>query len=869
MYATLRQLAARLRAWLRPTSFDQDLNDELQTHASLLAEEHVKAGLSPEEALRRARVELGGLTQIREAHRDVRGIPLFDSVLQDIRHSFRSLRRDPGFTTFAILIVGLGIGASSTIFSTVNALLIKPLPFHDSSRLVWIANDGEQGNLSSQTVPVNPFLDLRSQSKSLSEVAAYYAFYEIGDKMMTGEGEPERFTAVPVSQNLFKVLGVQPIMGRSFTEEECRRYLPVVVLSSAMWKRRFASDPNILGRKLTFTNRVYQVIGVMPPGFDFSSVFAPANRVDFFLPFPLTNDTNKMGNTLSMVGRLKPAFTIQQAQAELSTLSEPIRLKNNRDELRFKATLLEDQVRGPFRQALLVLVLAVGVVMLIVCANLSNLQLSRAASRQKEMAVRVALGAGRGRLIRQLLTESLVLSCCSAVLGLIVAIAGTQALSRLEALVLPLRDTVQFEASSFAFTFLIAVAAGLIFGALPALRIPSATGATRGSTEGKSHGWIRSALVISEIAFACILLVGAGLLIRSFLNVLDVDMGFRPQSVTTLRIDRGRGNYYDEVLRLTKTIPGVQSVGLTDVLPLGHNRSWNAGAKGVTYTRSTPPPEVFVRIVSEGYLKSMGIPLRSGRDLSDHDTATSKPVILINETLARKLWPGRDPIGQTAIHVDKDREVVGVVSDVRHLTPEQGSGNEMYIPIRQTNDFPSVELVIRANLPPAALATAVRRELKPLIPNLPAEFRTLQQLVDNSTSPRRFLVQLLTGFSAFALLLASLGIYSVVSYSVSQRSHEIGIRMALGATAANVQRSIVSKTLGLAGMGIAIGLIGSWALSKILSGMLFGVTAADPITFLSTLLLLALVATVASYIPARRASLTSSLQVGSVSPANW
>jgi len=869
MLTRIRRMGERVRAFFRRAELDRDLQEELASHIAMRVDDAMRRGVTRDEAERMARLELGGLTQVREAHREVRGLPFLDTLLQDLRYTFRTLRRDAGFTTFAILIVGLGIGASSTIFSVVNALLVRPLPFHDPGRLVWIANDGKENDLSGLTVPVGPFLDLRDGSRSYADVAAYYAFYEAGDKKLTGYGEPERLTGVPVSQNLFPLLGVQPQLGRLFTAEECKGDQPVVLLSAGLWKRRFASDPGIVGRKLTMNDSTVTVIGVMPSSFDFGSVFAPGSRIDLFLPLPLTPEIDRRGNTLSMVGRLKPGVTIQQAQAEASVLSEAIRVKHNRDELRFRVGSLGEHVRGHMRPALFVLACAVGVVMLIVCANLSNLQLARTATRQKEMAIRVALGAGRARLIRQMLTESVVLACSGAVLGLILAVAGTRVLAHLDAISLPLRETVRVDFGALGFTLLVAVVTGLVFGLVPALRVPvsavhdSLKDAGRGSNEGQRHNWIRASLVVSEIAFACVLLVSAGLLIRSFLRVLDVNLGFRPESAAALRIDPSsqystqakRNAYYDEALRLVKSVPGVEAAGLTDVLPLGHNRSWGAGAKDQSYSIEHPPPDVFVRIVSDGYLKAMGIPLRAGRDLTAQDTPSSKPVILINEALARALWHGRDPIGRTVQYVDKDREVVGVVGDVRHLALEQGSGYEMYLPIRQTDDYSSVDLVVRTNLPLTGLASAIRATLKPIEPNLAAnEFRTLQQIVDKAVSPRRFVVLLLGGFSVFALILASLGIYGVVSYSVSQRTQEIGIRMALGASAGDVRKGILLQTLELAGLGMAIGVVASWMLTRALSGLLFGVSSTDPVTFLAMLVTLTAVAAAAGYLPARRAS---------------
>lgn len=857
----------RLRAFFQDRKLDREFDAELQSHLDMLTGDLMRSGLSRDEAARQARLKLGGNPQLREAHRDVRSLPFFDALLQDLRYTARTLRRDPGFTIFAILIVGLGIGASTTVFSVVDALLLRPLPFHDPSKLVWIINKGDDGDLSGQTVPLFPYRDLRDQSHTMADVAAYWAFYEQGGAKMTGDGEPERLTRIPVSQNFFSLLGVQPQLGRSFTVEECQRDANVVILGHGLWTRRFAADPAIIGRKLTVNNRPLTVIGVMPASFDFGSIFAPGTRVDLYGPLPLTDMLNRYGNTVSMVGRLKPGIPIQQAQTEATILSEPIRVKYQRGALQFRLSPLETHVRGHLKPLLLVLSCAVGVVMLIVCANLSNLQIVRAASRQREMAIRVALGAGRGRLIRQMLTESIVLSCCSAILGLGLAFAGTRLLAHLDAFSLPLRESIHVNPAALGFTLLIAVVTGLMFGLVPALQVPaiavsgSLKEGQRGSV-GKSHNWTRNILVVSEIGFACVLLIGAGLLTRSFLRLLDVNLGFRPEMAAELRVDPSsqyntpalRDAYFSGVLRAVKSVPGVASAGLSDVLPLGHNRSWNPGAKGVVYSQDHPPPDGFVRVVSDGYLPAIGIRLISGRDLSERDNPTAPPVMLINETLAAALFPGRDALGQRVI-ADIEREVVGIVGDVRHIALERESGCEFYIPIRQSNDYSAVNLVVRTTLPPASLGSAIRAALKPIDPNIPAnEFRTVQELVDKSVSPRRFLVLILAGFSLFALILASLGIYALVSYSVNRRTQEIGIRMALGASAGQLQGGIILQTLRLAAIGMAIGVVASWFVTCALSGLLFGVTPTDPATFVGMLTVLTIVAALAGYLPARRAS---------------
>jgi len=799
-----------------------------------------------------------------------RHLPAFDSLLQDLRYTFRTLGRDAGFTTFAVLIVGLGIGASSTVFSIVNALLLRPLPFHDPSRLVWIANHDDTGGLSGQTTQVGNFLDLRAQSQSFSDIAAYFAFYGVGDNKLTGQGEPERLSGVPVSQNFFPLLGVQPQLGRLFTAEECKWNGPkAVLLSHGLWVRRFASDPGIVGHPLTLNNEPVSVVGVLPASFDFASVFAPGSHIDLYSPFPLSDETNRWGNTLAIIGRLKPGVALATAQAEVSILSARITRAHatDRNDFEGKLSFLAKHVSGRLRPALIVLTCAVGVVMLIVCANLSNLLLARTAVRQKEIAIRTALGAGHWRLIRQALTESIVLSCGGATLGLILAIAGTRALTHLDAISIPLLQNVRTDAGALGLTLLMAVLTGLIVGLLPAIQVPALAvhaalkDTSRGSTEGKGHTWIRGTLVVSEIAFACVLLVGAGLLIRSFLRVLDVNLGFQPERAAAVRVDPSQqystpaqqNAYFDEVLRRVRDVRGIDAAGLSDALPLGRNRGWGVRAKGHVYKQGEYP-DAFVRVVSDGYLRSMGIPLRTGRDFTERDTPPNEEVIIINETMARSLWPGDDAMGKI-VEADKDRRVVGIVGDVRHLALEQGAGNEMYLPIRQCGDFASVDLVVRTTLPPAELAPAVRAALKPIEPNLPAsDFRMIQQLVDKAVSPRRFVVLLLGGFAMFALVLASLGIYGVISYSVNQRTQEIGIRMALGASAGDLQAGIILQTLGLAAIGMLLGAAASWALARALSGLLYGVTPGDPATFAGMLVMLTAVAAMAGYLPARRAS---------------
>ena len=794
---------------------------------------------------------------------------VFPHLLQDLRYSFRSMRRNAGFAVFAILIAGLGVGASATVFSVVNTLLLRPLPFEKPSELVWIANR-DLPDLSGQTTQVGYLLDLRERTQTLSAVAGYFAFYGVGDNLLSGRGEPERLSGVPVSENFFDVLGVKPLLGRAFTAQESAWNGPkVVMLGYALWERRFNRDPTIVGTSLVINDAPHTVVGVLPASFDFATIFAPGSRFDLYFPFPLSPETNRWGNTMAMIGRLKPGATAANAHAEVRVLAQLMRREHpERNGFEGIVKPLSQHVSGNIRPSVLVLAGAVGMVMLIVCANLSNLLLARTAARQKEIAIRMALGAGRKRLLAQMLTEGLVLSSGGAVLGLALAVASTRLLTQLDAVSIPLLRDVRTDVAALVFTVGVTLITGIVFGLAPALQASGAdmTGAlkdaSRGSTEGQKRALVRNALVVSEIAFACVLIVGAGLLIRSLVTVLEVEMGFDPARTSTIRVDPDsrvtqaqRLAHMDEVMRRVGQAPGIEHAAITDTLPFGRNRTWGAGAKGVTYERGKYPL-AFVRLVSEGYPAAMGIPFLAGRDFSASDMAGKEPVMLVNKTLANTLWPGEDPIGKyIAGPCAKERRVVGVVSDVRHLSLEQPSGNEMYIPARQCDDMAGSYLVVRSTLPPAQVAATLRAALIPIAPNLAGnDFRTLQQIVDRSVSPRRFTVLLLGGFAVFALILASLGIYALISYSVTQRTQEIGIRMALGASARDVQARIIGQTLRLALIGLVIGAGASLLLARSASGLLFGVTAGDPQTFVGMIGILAIVALVAGYLPARRAS---------------
>jgi predicted permease len=871
---SMRSLLARLLSLFRRQRLDRELEQELEAHLALAIEDNLRSGMSASEARRRARIRLGGLEATKELHRDARGLPLLGSVLQDVRYSLRMLRRYRGWTTFAILIIGLGVGASTTVFSVVHALLVRPLPLEAPEQLIWLENDGGPTR-SEKTIQVAHLQAINDSSNSLLDAAGYDAFTREGDHRLGGAGEPQRLTGIRVTGNFFPLLGIQPHLGRWFSPEECLWNGPrAVILSHGLWQRRFGSDPQMVDRVLLIDDEPVTVVGILPASFHFPAIFDPGSQADLFWSFPLGPETNRRGNTLFLLGRLKPGVSLDSARAYVNTLALQAREEAQLNEFHPRMTTLREHVSGEHRRAMLVLGGAVILVMLIVCANLSNLLLARDSSREKEIAIRAALGASRARLVQQALTESLILSVSGAVLGLLLALGGTSLLAHQDAIKIPLRELIRVDAAALGFTSVVAVLTGLVFGLAPALRLSGVgllrplkeTG--RSSTMSPGQNWIRSALVVSEVAIACVLLVGAGLLTRSFLRLLDVDLGFQARSVVTLRIDPGRhftsrdvrAASLEAMLDQMRLAPGIDAAGLTDSLPLGRNRQWSIGAKGRIYERGEKP-HAYVHVVSEGYLQAMGISLTQGRDFSVDDDGSHPPVLLVNETLARLLWPGADPLGRSAELYGGERQVVGVVRDVRHLSVAQGSGPEMYLALRQMRDYSSIHLTLRGTRSASDLAAIARDVIHPIDPTLPVQdFRTMQNIVDRSISPRRFIVTLLAGFAAFALFLASLGIYGVISFSVSQRTQEIGVRMALGATAPSVKRWILTGTIRLTALGLVLGYLVSLFLGEAIQGLLFDVTPSDPMTLVSVLGVLFMVAILAGYLPARRASRLDPMQ---------
>ena len=867
-----REAFHRIRSFFRNDPLDRELNNELASHLEMATEENIRRGMSPDDARREALVRFGGIQQSREQHRDARGLPLLDVLMQDLRFTFRTLKREWGFTLVAVLILALGIGANIAVFSVVNTILLRPLPFRDSERLVRIVEKNPSTGESTKTYTADATQDFQQLNTSFRSVSGYFAFTGPDNLKLIGNGQPLPVTGILVAEGFFQTLGVEARLGRLFRSGEFVKHAPpVALLSYPFWKRQFNGDSHIVGRTIDLSNTSVTVIGVLPDTFDFGSVFSPGAKVDLFVPY-IMDDFREDGNDLALVGRLKPGVTLGAAQREADQIFPQLLFEHKHPE--FKAgytghlTILKDYVSGKLRRSLIVLWCAVGMILLIVCVNLSNLLLSRLAARSKEFGMRSALGAGRGRLMRQLLTESMVLALAGSAFGLGLAYFTLSYLAHQGSIALPLLSMVRIDGNVLASTLLIAVVAAVLFGTAPGLRMSAGNlqdllkDSGPGLSEGRKHGRLRSALVITEISLACILVVGAGLLLRSFLRVVDVDLGFEPGRAAAITVDYDDGRnvarraaIWQEIVNRASMIPGVETAGISDNLPMSRNRSWGITAKGQQKAKDSDFLPVFVYIVSPGYLKAMGMRLLEGRDISWHDIVDSRNVVIINETVARRLWPGQSSIGRTALAGGTEAQVIGVVADVRETGAEDKPGAQMYLPPTKQFGPEGANLVVRSKLPPAALAKPVMKTLREINPAQPAtEFKPIQSLVDHATSPRRFFVLLVGIFAGLGLLLASLGIYGVISYAVTRQRAEIGIRMALGATASLVQFNVIRNTLRLALAGIFIGFLASLAIAHLIASLLFGTSPTDPPTFGGMVILLGLVALLAGYLPARKAS---------------
>jgi putative ABC transport system permease protein len=800
------------------------------------------------------------------------------NLISDLRYGIRLLARNPGFTLVAVVALALGIGANTAIFSVVNGVLLRPLPFPDSGRLMSLYEVDQRhlGNSSSTSYP--DFFDWRAQNHTFERLAAYHD----SELTLTGLDQPAHLNTEMVSYDLFPLLGVSPVLGRGFLPEEEKAGSHVLIMSHEFWESRFGSDPKIVGRTLTLNNVNYSVVGVMPAGFNFPLNSGPASlwttiAADAEAEGGDKPSTEQRGSHfLSVIGRLKPNVAPAQAAAEMDVIAQGI-AKQFPDTNRTRGVTirpeLEDLV-GDIRPALMVLFGAVGCVLLIACANVANLLLARATSRYKEIAIRASLGAGRWRVIRQLVSESILLSALGGGLGFLLALWGVDVLLKLSPDSIPRLGQVRLDGSVLAFTVLVSVLTGVIFGLVPAWQLTKSDfnqtlkEGGRSSTDGSHHNRLRNFLVIAETAISMILLVGAGLLITSYLRLQRVDPGFNPHQLLTFSFELSeakypyaqRINFYRQFLTRLQATPGIRSAASILPLPLSDSRiSVSFEVEGRPVAKSDEPSAWF-RVVSPKYFSTMGVQLLKGREFSERDDAQAPGVIIVNEEFARRFFPNEDVMGKhikpgaSGLGKAMMREVVGVVADVKHLGLGRPDTPEYYVPYAQCL-FDPMTFVARTQGDPRGMLDAVRNNLHGLDKDLPVyAVRTMDDYLAASVAQPRFNTLLLGIFAGMALLLSAVGLYGVMAYTVGQRTHEIGIRMALGAEPHDVLKMVIGRGLGLTLAGVALGLVGAMALSRFLSGMLFGVLGRDPATLAGVSLVLLAVAALACYVPARRAT---------------
>jgi predicted permease len=806
-------------------------------------------------------------------------------LAQDVRLALRSFTRNPGFALAAVLSLAIGIGANTSIFSVANALLLRPLPYKDATRLVILWNRSPGLDILQDWFSTAQYLDIKNGHHGFEDVAIASG----GNDNLTAEGEPERVGTIRVSSNLLPMLGAQAASGRLFLPDEDAPDRPATaVLSYGMWARHYGSDPRMLGKSITINEKTYEVVGILQQSFSLPHEVLPTlygpEQPDVFLPFPLGAKAAgiRTHEDYNILGKLKPGVSVAQAQAEMDTITA--RLRRDYPEsyppnggLTFGIVPLLEQVVGDVRRALLVLLSAVGFVLLIACANVANLLLSRAVARQQEIAVRAALGASRGRIVRQLLTESLLLSLCGGLLGVILCVWSVKWIHVLGTKSIPRLADIGIDARVLLFTLLLSVFSGILFGLAPALRVAridlntSLKDAGRGSG-GTSSVWgrgnnMRRLLVVSELALSVVLLIAAGLLIRSFAQLQSVAPGFNPKNVLTFELALNGQRYGDAQIRLNAyrqlwnalgQIPGVTAAGGITSLPLSQSFAWTP----ITVEGRTPlPGEKFLnadaRIAGGRYFQAMEIPLRSGRFFTEEEIAGKTLVVIIDEFMAEQLWPGQDAVGKRIHMVESEvpwLTVAGVVGRVKHESLDSDPRIAFYLPQTQ---YPSraMTVVMRSQGDPSALSPSIKKELRGIDPDLPMySVRTMDDRVQESLARRRFSMLLLGTFAGVALVLATIGIYGIMAYLVNQGTREIGIRMAIGATQREIVRLVVFQGMTLAVTGVGIGLAAAFVFTRLMRSLLFGIGAADPVTFAGISLLLTFVALLATYIPARRAA---------------
>jgi putative ABC transport system permease protein len=871
----LRLVRARLRGLLRKGSVEREMEEELRFHLRMRAQENARRGMPPEEAQRAALNSFGNWVRIREACRDIRGGGLMETLFQDLRFGARVLRKNLGFTLVAVLTLALGIGANTAIFSVVNAVLLRPLQYPNAARIVAIQELNEKGTRG-QVTPAN-FLDWRTQQTSFEHLAAILsrpANFSAGD-------ESERMELSMTSANFFEVFGVRPHLGRFFLPEEERAgHDAVVVLSYALWQRRFGGDPSLVGKSLTLDGQTYTVVGVAPAGFQYpdrTEVWIPPYQLVPMLGPQMNVERSRGFGFLSAVASLKAGVSVKQAHEEMTAITARLRQQypetnNNRFN---RVVTLQTHLVGETTTVLLLLLGAVTLLLLIACANVANLLLARAASRHKEIAVRLALGATRARLVRQLLIESVLLALVGGVAGLLLGWWGVDLMQGLLPVNFPRAQGIGIDLRVLGFTLLVSLGTGILFGLAPALQSTnhdineSLKESGRGSS-GAPGNRVRSLLIVSEVALSLMLLISAGLLFRSLLHLQAVELGFRPEKVLTFRLSPSGTNFtqdpqfsafFHQVAERIKTLPGVDTVGVINTLPLVKGPTSAFQVEGRPQMTRDRWPTINYRSVSPDYLRAVNVPLLKGRAFDARDNESAPRVVIVNQSLVRRDFAGEEPVGKrinlggtTPDGQPSWWEIVGVVADVRSLELNTEPSPEIYTSYLQ-DPFAGMSYVVRTSVEPESLIPSVREAVRQIDKAQPvAEVREMEQIVSEVAAQPRFNTLLLGLFAGVALLLAAAGIYGVMSYSVTQRTHEIGLRMALGAQTSDVIRLVVGQGIKLTLVGLALGLACAFALTRVMAALLYGVSPTDPGTFAFGALLLVVVALLACYLPARRAA---------------
>jgi putative ABC transport system permease protein len=863
IYSRLRYLWARRRS-------RQEFEDEIETHVGMLAERFRAGGMAPDDALRTARRHFGNRTLVNETRHEMLTFEFLETLLRDLRYGARALLRNKGFACVALVTLALGIGANTALFTAANALLLRPFPYRDPERLVSLQSPNEAAG-SSLSLPRYEYV--RDLNQSFQSVAVW-----ANDNFnLTGHGEPLQMPVARVSPNFFSLFGVEPQLGRAFTEEEGRPAgWPVAILSDSLWRSRFGADRNVIGQTIALDTTPHTIVGVMPASVPFPFV----GQADIWTPryFELTLMTPERLRAgvgyLGIVARLRPGITLAHANADLAVLNRRYRERNPAAPdaaIVLTADPLRDLVVAGVRAKVLLLFGAVGVVLLIACANVAGLLLSRVLARGGEIAIRMALGANRATVVRQLLTESMLLALLAGALGTVLSLAANRALATWGAAQLPQGIPLGIDWRVFAFALAISILTGILFGTFPALHLarvnpgPALRDEGRGLSTGPVHGRMKNLLVVAQVSLSLLLLIGAGLLMRSFMQLVRVDPGFDPRDVLTMNISLPTVKYraterqiafFDDVLRRTVALPGVRAAAISAALPLASIRITPVLPEGQPNLPLAGRPFLDIEAISPQWFQTMRVPLRAGREFREADTAPAPKVVIVNEAFARRFWPGRNPVGRRVIvgRGPAPSEVVGVAADVRNRGLSQSPQPQLYLPFRQL-PWGNMNLLVRTAGPPLALASAVRAQISAVDSDEPVtNVQTVEQLMDTSRAQPRFTMLLLGIFSAMAFLLAAIGIYGLLAYSVAQRRHELGIRLALGARRDDILRLVVRQGLALAVSGIAIGLAAAPFLTRLLASMLFGVGVRDLATFALAPLLFLSLAFLASYLPARRAA---------------